>query len=278
MTNHYVPGRDGLYWKTDRPSRTGWLSFIKRRARKKKLVFSKANMKLERITNVFEQAKLGDKLAQQVVARLRKLGILKLKKSWIYQFNLPAGITCPGAKQCKRWVSPWTGETMSGPDSEWECYAIRSERRYPEVLPARWNNLIVLKNAISAERMAEIIEECLPRNARVIRIHESGDFWNRRYLEAWIMVAERNPGIVFFGYSKTQWAADAHLPENMFLHYSDGGRYDDVYSGKIPTCYVGINQEHILQIGEPVVCADKLDDWQDFAKILLGESFTIPLH
>jgi hypothetical protein len=274
----FNPNKDGHFHKQEWASKSSWLAYIDKRASNGKVSFSKANAKLKKLVDIFAEKNDDNLLAIRAREKLAEFGITTLKSSWIHQFNLPSGITCPGARKCKRWMEPWTGEIKLGPHNEWGCYSVDSESQYPLVLPFRWTNYIVLKNGLTAARMAEIIEYSLPKNSRVIRIHEAGDFWTQKYLAAWVLVAKRNPDKVFFGYSKTTWAATAEYPDNMFMQYSDGGRFDKEFSGKMPTCYVGVNDDHILQIGEPVACATKDDDWQDFARIILGESFTIPLH
>ena len=62
-----------------------------------------------------------------------------------------------------------------------------------------------------------------------MRVHVGGDYFNAKYLQAWIEVAKRNPDKVFYSYSKSlhlfkQFA----LPENLVLTASRGGKHDEL--------------------------------------------------
>ena len=51
-----------------------------------------------------------------------------------------------------------------------------------------------------------------------VRIHESGDFFSREYLMAWIMVAQTNPNLDFYCYSKSsEFFLGLTLPKNSTL-------------------------------------------------------------
>ena len=91
-------------------------------------------------------------------------------------FNLPAKRTCPFATDgCKRF-----------------CYAKRDER-YPSARYNRENNLEISKRDDFAARLIYTIESELESNryngaTMILRIHESGDFYNFGYLAAWLEV------------------------------------------------------------------------------------------
>jgi hypothetical protein len=60
-----------------------------------------------------------------------------------------------------------------------------------------------------------------------VRINTSGDFYNAEYLEKWINLAECNPNIMFYGYTKSISLCKAYIiPNNMILRYSYGGIED----------------------------------------------------
>jgi hypothetical protein len=66
-------------------------------------------------------------------------------------------------------------------------------------------------------------------HARYIRIHVGGDFFNQIYFDAWIETAKRNPGIIFYAYTKSLnfWVARLNdIPDNFRLTASRGGRWD----------------------------------------------------
>ena len=100
-------------------------------------------------------------------------------------FNLPAARTCPGkTAACSAY-----------------CYAIRPERFRPVVSRSRQDNLALSRRADFPLRLGIAIDY-LPAQ-RVIRIHESGDFYNLAYIRAWLAVMRRYPNKVFYAYTRS---------------------------------------------------------------------------
>jgi hypothetical protein len=156
---------------------------------------------------------------------IKKLG-LTLKT-----FTLPAGWTCPGAKDCLSRANRETGKIQDGPDTEFRCFAASSEATYPSLREMVWYNLGLLKDALtnSVDDCADLICQSLPKKFDIMRVHVGGDYFNVKYLQAWIEVAKRNPDKVFYSYSKSlhlfkQFA----LPDNLVLTASRGGKYDEL--------------------------------------------------
>lgn len=136
-------------------------------------------------------------------------------------WNLPSKITCPFATDmCKRF-----------------CYAVKAEKNYPDVLPSRLKHLTESKQADFVERMIYTIEAHLTRpsykNAKkiIVRIHESGDFYNQVYANKWIEIAEHfkhDKRIVFMAYTKSLiffvnniYSEDCkYIPKNMVIRFS----------------------------------------------------------
>jgi hypothetical protein len=73
----------------------------------------------------------------------------------------------------------------------------------------------------------------LPRT--LIRLHDSGDFYNEKYFLQWLGIADCAPHHVFYAYTKsweeTQYYRYLHknykLPHNFKIVYSYGGKHDD---------------------------------------------------
>ena len=64
-----------------------------------------------------------------------------------------------------------------------------------------------------------------------IRIHDAGDFFSREYMLAWFEIANRNPEVNFYTYTKEvlmfkDAKAEGILPNNLTTIYSFGGRQD----------------------------------------------------
>ena len=65
------------------------------------------------------------------------------------------------------------------------------------------------------------------RGGAAIRIHDSGDFFTRDYLNLWLRVASEHPDILFYAYTKeVEMLKSTSLPENFRIIYSKGGLQD----------------------------------------------------
>ncbi len=149
-------------------------------------------------------------------------------------FNLPAGKTCPGAMYCKSFaVVDENGKRkiQDGEHTEFRCFAASSEVQYDAVYNNRAHNLQLivdaLKNGSAADLIHDSIQHNRTRKTAKVRIHESGDFFSGAYLDAWIEVANRNPDLQFYCYSKSlQLFQGFKLPENFYMTASYGGKFD----------------------------------------------------
>ena len=162
-------------------------------------------------------------------AKLKALA--KLKNLILKTFSLPSGWTCPGAKDCLSKADRATGKIKDGKDTEFRCFQASAEAVYPSLRNMVWNNFdlikVALKNGVDA--LADLICESLPKKFDVVRVHVGGDYFSKKYLEAWIEVAKRNPDKLFYSYSKSlHFFKQFTLPENLVLTASRGGKYDDL--------------------------------------------------
>ena len=162
-------------------------------------------------------------------AKLKKM--LKELSLKLKTFTLPAGHTCPGAKDCLSRANRETGKIQDGPDTEFRCFAASAEATYPSLRNMVWRNFELIKATLknSVDACADLICESLPKKFDIMRVHVGGDYFNVKYLQAWIEVAKRNPDKIFYSYSKSlhlfkQFA----LPENLVLTASRGGKHDDL--------------------------------------------------
>ena len=172
---------------------------------KEKLKFKDANGKLKKMA--------------------KKLGV-RLKT-----FTLPAGYTCPGAKDCLAFADRKTGKITDGEDTQFRCFMASLEATFPSLREMVWSNLELIRKALknSVEECADLICESLPKKFDVMRVHVGGDYFSKEYLQAWIEVAKRNPSKVFYSYSKSlRFMSEFALPENLVLTASRGGKYDDL--------------------------------------------------
>ena len=162
-------------------------------------------------------------------AKLKKM--LKELSLKLKTFTLPAGHTCPGAKDCLSRANREPGKIQDGPDTEFRCFAASAEATYPSLRNMVWRNFELIKATLknSVDACADLICESLPKKFDIMRVHVGGDYFNVKYLQAWIEVAKRNPDKIFYSYSKSlHFFKQFALPENLVLTASRGGKYDNM--------------------------------------------------
>lgn len=144
-------------------------------------------------------------------------GNKKLKgnsETTFFIWNLPAIITCP----------------FRTPLCTDNCYAVKAERQYKKTcLPARRENLENSKSETFVQDIISIIEYKLKylRKSKkhfVVRIHESGDFYCKKYAMAWLEIARHfinDSRVEFIAYTKSFIYFDGvKLPSNFKLRAS----------------------------------------------------------
>ena len=159
-------------------------------------------------------------------------------------FNLPAGHSCPFAKECLSKADRFTGKIIDGEHCRFRCFAASAEAQYKEARNLRWSNFNLVRGE-ATQKIADMICEALPKK-KLVRIHESGDFFNQAYFDAWLEVARRNPYIRFYAYTKAIpfWLARLdNLPSNIRLTASLGGTHDDLAEKhNLKTSYVAFSE------------------------------------
>lgn len=163
-------------------------------------------------------------------------------------FSLPAGHSCPFADRCLSSADKETGKITDGLHTEFRCFAASMNAIFKHARNSAWHNFDTLRGAKTTDKMVELIENSLPINARVIRVHIGGDFFNQRYFDAWMEVAKLNPRIHFYAYTKSllYWIkyGKENVPNNFILTASYGGTHDNLiaehklrYSVVVPSKY-----------------------------------------
>jgi len=160
-------------------------------------------------------------------------GNAKLNKQTVI-FNLPAGSTCPGALQCfSMAVADANGKRSirDGEHTQFRCFAASSEVQYDNVYINRQANFKAIVEALKHGNCADLIhtelQKARKKNTKLVRIHESGDFFSAAYLLSWVMVAQANPDLKFYCYSKNlPLFVGLTLPANFYFTASYGGKFD----------------------------------------------------
>jgi hypothetical protein len=132
----------------------------------------------------------------------------KLNNVRLFEFNLPAVSTCPFADTCKE-----------------ICYADKGTFKYPVVQAKYHSNYELTKDK---DLFIKIVQsEIIKKRIEYVRIHSSGDFYNLKYLKAWLKIARSNPNVIFYGYTKSvPLFKKVDLPQNFIFCYSTGGKAD----------------------------------------------------
>jgi hypothetical protein len=203
-----------------------------------------------------------------------KLNILARSLGFSYKqvisFDLPAGHSCPAARECLCKADRVTGKITDGLSMQFRCYAASVESRYQNTRIAHWDNFEAVKET-------GMKPEFLPQGVKVVRIHSSGDFFNEAYFLSWVETARAMPEVNFFGYTKMANFLIKHadiLPQNFKITYSYGGILDKVASG-LPTCYVVQTSDDCVA-GTTMACEDDKSD--DYYLIIFGKSFSLAVH
>ena len=198
----------------------------------------------------------------------------------VLTFSLPAGYSCPCAKDCLAKADIDTGRIVDGPDAKFRCYAATAEAFATNVRVSRHDNFKLLVAARTKNRMKELLLESIDPRWRTIRIHASGDFFNQTYFNAWVEAAMERPDTLFYGYTKSLrfWAKYLYQdlnewPDNLRLTASHGGRDDHLIPryGFVTSYVVGHPEEAAelgLEIDHDDSHAMKAD--KDFALLIHG--------
>lgn len=208
-------------------------------------------------------------------------GNAKLDKR-VVTFSLPAGITCPGAKECKSMaIKDANGKRTikDGPGTKFRCFAASQEVLFKNTFDSRAHNLTLLKacgkGKTGEDAMVKLISDSLPKGAKYVRVHVSGDFYSQIYFNAWLRVATANPKVLFYAYTKSLhfWVKKlGFIPANFILTASVGGKHDLlIHAHKLRYAQVVYNEDEAKQLGLAI-------DHDDTLAMVNGPSFALLLH
>jgi len=158
---------------------------------------------------------------------------VRLKNSEFLSLSLPAGISCPGASACKSYVQVKNNERkiIDTPTCKFRCFSASTEVQYLEVYKQRIHNLRQLQRT---KNINKLLLDGITESVRLIRLHVSGDFFDYKYLLAWINFAKQRPKTYIYAYTKSlhflkKLNKNANeLTNNIKLVMSHGGKHDDL--------------------------------------------------
>tara|TARA_R100000655_G_scaffold51509_2_gene89268 strand:+ start:1459 stop:2181 length:723 start_codon:yes stop_codon:yes gene_type:complete len=175
--------------------------------------------------------KTGGKVKAHLAEHGSLAGFVPRPKAYrVVSFNLPAGgyevdnksyITCPGADACLAL-----------------CYARQGTFLFKGSKRVRIDNhqlLLTTHATHGLQGVIDILDEAVKKVTKtvaVIRLHDSGDFFKKWYVEAWVEVIKRHPNILFYAYTKSfPMFKGIDLPSNFRVTYSFGGKWDNKIDG-----------------------------------------------
>ncbi len=129
----------------------------------------------------------------------------------LMNFGIPAyksasgKLTCPMADECVKF-----------------CYAKKGAYIWSNVQPAFEKRYELSKTDKFIESMNDEIRRKKPD---FVRVHDSGDYYSRAYLNKWIQIAIHNPHVKFYSYTNmVKLTKEVQLPDNYDIIYSDSGK------------------------------------------------------
>lgn len=139
----------------------------------------------------------------------------KLKKLDTISFNLPAFQSADGFQVC-----PKAGACAT------LCYARQGRYIMPNVAATREANLAVVRGDLTAFITAAS-EDLTKIKNKVVRVHDSGDFFSQEYMDAWFTLARLHPKKRFYAYTKSLHLDRSRKPRNFQIIQSVGGLLDE---------------------------------------------------
>ena len=129
----------------------------------------------------------------------------------VFNFGIPAyksasgKLTCPFADACVKF-----------------CYAKKGAYIWSNVQPAFEKRYQLSKTDDFVNNMNQEIAKKRPD---YVRVHDSGDYYSRAYLDKWLAVAIHNPHVRFYSYTNcVEMLKNANLPDNYDIIFSDSGK------------------------------------------------------
>lgn len=143
----------------------------------------------------------------------------------VYNFGIPAHRAQSGLKTC-----PMAGQCAIG------CYAKQGPYAWDNVKAAYEARLAITLQAdfvaLMIEAIATKFKTAIKKNKQlIIRIHDSGDFYNIEYVNKWLSIINAYPSVKFYAYTKMipifkRLKANNMIPSNLVIIYSEGGLAD----------------------------------------------------
>lgn len=138
----------------------------------------------------------------------------------VFNFGIPAyksasgKLTCPMADACVKF-----------------CYAKKGAYIWSNVQPAFEKRYELSKTDDFVNAM---YNEIVKKKPDYIRVHDSGDYYSKKYLNKWIDIALLFPEVKFYSYTNmVQMFLETQLPDNYDVIFSDSGKQKDLINKRV---------------------------------------------
>jgi hypothetical protein len=138
----------------------------------------------------------------------------------VFNFGIPAyksasgKLTCPFADACVKF-----------------CYAKKGAYVWSNVQPAFEKRYQLSKTDKFIQAMSDEITKKKPD---YIRVHDSGDYYSKAYLNKWLAIAAIHTDVRFYSYTNcVQMLKDVDLPNNYDIIFSDSGKQKHLIDQKL---------------------------------------------
>jgi len=137
----------------------------------------------------------------------------------VFNFGIPAyksasgKLTCPFADACVKFCYAKKGAYI------WSNVQPAFEKRYQL---SKTNDFVNIMN-----------QEIAKKRPDYVRVHDSGDYYSKAYLDKWLAVAIHNPHVRFYSYTNcVEMLKNANLPDNYDIIFSDSGKQKHIIDEK----------------------------------------------
>ena len=129
----------------------------------------------------------------------------------VFNFGIPAYKSASGRVIC----------AMADECVDW-CYAKKGAYIWSNVQPAFEKRYQLSKTDDFVDAMNNEIKRKKPD---YVRVHDSGDYYSKAYLQKWIQIAIHNPDVKFYSYTNmVDMILNTSLPSNYDIIFSDSGK------------------------------------------------------
>lgn len=134
----------------------------------------------------------------------------------VLNFGIPAyksqtgKVTCPFADECIKY-----------------CYARKGTFRWPNTINAYEKRFRIARSPDFESLMNAAL---LVKNPHFVRVHDSGDYFSKKYMDRWFNIMRANPSIKFYSYTNSVLLMkqyDGKMPQNLDIIFSTDGKQRD---------------------------------------------------